>query len=89
MIITRILKSAVMSNKRTNNARLVQLEKRVDIAMKGLNVLLLRDSQEISPKEKKLLEQRMKDFTTRKKSSFVELNKYLQSNRFTRKRLEN
>lgn len=68
-----------MSGRKAYDAKLLQLEKRVDIAMKGLNIFLLKDSEEISRKEKKILEQRMKDFASKRNSSFVELKKYLQS----------
>jgi hypothetical protein len=69
----------MLTKKKSETSRLLQLEKRVDVAMKGLNILLFEDPEEIPPREKKLLQQRLRDYSKRKKSNFVELNKYLQS----------
>lgn len=66
-------------NTKKDDVRLLQLEKRLDMAMESLNIFLLKDPEEISPREKKLLEKRMKDYTNKKRSNFVELNRYLQS----------
>lgn len=59
--------------KAKSTARLAALEKRVDIAMKGLNLLLFEEAEEISAKERKILKKRLKDYTSGKKSEFVEL----------------
>jgi hypothetical protein len=62
-----------------NSARLVELERRVDVAMKGLNLFLFKEADEISPKERRMLQQRLRDYTRGKREAqFVELNKYLQ-----------
>jgi hypothetical protein len=67
-----------MSTEKTET-RLIQLERRVDVAMRGLNIFLFKDAEDISPKERKILEQRLSDYTQgKRKSNFVELNKYLQ-----------
>ena len=67
-----------MSAGRKNSARLVELERRVDLALKGLNLLLFGEAEEISTRERKVLEQRLRDYTRGNKSKFVEL-KDLQS----------
>jgi hypothetical protein len=52
-------------------ARLTALEKRVDLALKGLNLLLFEHGEEISPSEKRILKKRLKEYTSGKKSEFV------------------
>jgi hypothetical protein len=79
----------MLTKKKSETSRLLQLEKRVDVAMKGLNILLFEDPEEIPPREKKLLQQRLRDYSKRKKSNFVELNKVPSKSFFTRKPLGN
>jgi hypothetical protein len=64
-----------MNDRKSAATRLVQLEKKVDVAMKGLDILLFKDAEEISPRERKLLGRRLKDYTSRE---FVKLS-HLQS----------
>ena len=73
LILMHRNKTLAMSSGRKNRARLVELERRVDLALKGLNLLLFREAEEISAKEKKVLEQRLGDYTRGNKSKFVEL----------------
>lgn len=68
----------MMNTKRTTT-KLVELEKWMDVAMKGLNLFLFKEPEEISPKEKKVLQRRLQDYIGGKKAQFVELNKYLQN----------
>jgi hypothetical protein len=68
----------VMDSKKTET-RLIELERRINVAMRGLNFFLFKDAEEISSKERKILEQELSDYTRRKrKSNFVELKKYFQ-----------
>jgi hypothetical protein len=67
-----------MNSKKTET-RLIQLERRVEVAMRVLNIFLFKDAEEISSKERKILEQRLSDYTWgKRKSNFVELTKYFQ-----------
>jgi hypothetical protein len=59
--------------KQSNDLRLVELEKRVDLALKGLNILLLGEAEDLPAKERKILQKRFRDYTTGKTSEFVEL----------------
>jgi hypothetical protein len=49
------------------------LERRVDLALKGMNMLLLGEAESVSRNEKKELQSRLKDCLTGKGSEFVEL----------------
>jgi hypothetical protein len=51
---------------------LVELERRVDLAMKGMNLLLFGEAEVVSAKERKELQKRLKDYLG-SKSAFVEL----------------
>ena len=73
------LKILLMMGSKRNTTRVVELEKRVDVAMQGLNLFLFKGAEEISPKERRVLQRRLQDYTTEKRAQFVELNKYLQS----------
>ncbi len=53
--------------------RLVELERRVDLALKGINLLLFGKAESISRKERQELQRRLRDKFTGKKSEFVEL----------------
>ncbi|MHB1909362.1 MAG: hypothetical protein ACYCQJ_10910 [Nitrososphaerales archaeon] len=44
----------------------MELEKRADVAMKGVNVLLFKESI-VSAKEKRILQQRLRDYTSGKR----------------------
>lgn len=54
------------------NPELVRLERRVDIAMKGMNLLLFGEAETVSVKERKELQKRLKDYL-KGKDEFVEL----------------
>lgn len=56
----------------------MELERRVDLALKGMNLLLFGKPETISPKEKKELQGRLRDYIAEKRSEFMEL-KDLQS----------
>jgi hypothetical protein len=64
-----------MNSKKTETS-LIQLERRINVAMRRLNIFLWKDAEEISSKERKILEQRLSDYTRgKRKTNFVELNK--------------
>lgn len=67
------------------DSELVELEKRVDIAMKGMNLLLFGDAETASVKERKELQKRLKEYL-KGKDEFVEL-KDLQGSPSQKKRL--
>jgi hypothetical protein len=52
---------------------LVELERRVDLALKGMNLLLFGEAESISRKEKRELQNRLSDYLAGKRSEFVEL----------------
>ena len=54
------------------SSELVELERRVDLAMKGMNLLLFGEAEVASAKERKELQKRLNDYLTGK-SAFVEL----------------
>ena len=53
--------------------RLVELERRIDLALKGMNLLLFGKAEPIPLEEKKELQRRLGDYVTGKSSEFVEL----------------
>jgi hypothetical protein len=61
-----------------SQTKVVELEKRLDLAMKGINALLFGKAEVVSRKEKEELRRRLDDYLHRKGSQFVEL-KDLQS----------
>jgi hypothetical protein len=56
-----------------SSPELVELGRRVDLALKGMNLLLFGETESISPKEKRELQSRLSDYLAGKKSEFVEL----------------
>ncbi len=56
-----------------SSRELVELERRVDLAMKGMNLLLFGEAESISRKEKRELQKRLGDYLAGRKSEFVEL----------------
>lgn len=54
-------------------SRLVELERRVELVLKGLNLLLFSEGETVSEEEKKELERRLKDYVKGKSSEFLEL----------------
>jgi hypothetical protein len=56
-----------------SQAKVVELEKRLDLAMKGINVLLFGKAETVSRKERDELRKRLDDYLHRKGSQFVEL----------------
>jgi hypothetical protein len=41
--------------------RLAELEKRIDLALKGLNILLLGEAEDLPAKERKILQKRFRE----------------------------
>ena len=56
-----------------SESRLVQLERRVDLVLKGFNLILFGEAETVSRKEKRELEMRLSDYVKGKRSEFVEL----------------
>jgi hypothetical protein len=56
-----------------SNPELAELERRVDLAMKGMNLLIFGEREAISSKERKELRKRLRDYLNGKTSEFVEL----------------
>jgi hypothetical protein len=56
-----------------SSPELVELGRRVDLALKGMNLLLFGETESISSKEKRELQSRLSDYLAGKKSEFVEL----------------
>ncbi len=56
-----------------SKSRLVELERRVDLALKGMNLLLFSEAESISNKEKKELQRRLREYVSGTVSQFVEL----------------
>jgi hypothetical protein len=54
--------------------KLVELEKKVDVIMKGLNVLLFGESEVIKEDEIRDLKERLNDYVTGRNSEFVKLD---------------
>ena len=52
---------------------LVELERKVDLAMKGMNVLLFGEPDVVSNRERNELRRRLRDYIGHKDSEFVEL----------------
>jgi len=55
------------------NSRIMELERRVDLALKGMNLLLFVEAESIPPREKKELQRRLKDYAAGRRSESVEL----------------
>ncbi len=56
-----------------SESRLVELEHRVDLVLKGFNLILFGKAETVSREERRELEMRLKDYVTGKRSEFVEL----------------
>ena len=56
-----------------SSPELVELERRVDLAMKGMNLLLFGEAESVSSKERRELQKRLRDYLRGKSSEFVEL----------------
>lgn len=56
-----------------SKSRLIELEKRVDLALKGMNLLLFGEAESISKKEKNELRRRLNQYVMGKGSEFAEL----------------
>jgi hypothetical protein len=54
--------------------KLVELEKKVDVIMKGLNVLLFGESEVLKEDEIRDLKERLNDYVTGRNSEFVKLD---------------
>jgi hypothetical protein len=54
------------------SSELVELERRVDLAMRGMNLLLFGEAEVVSAREREELHKRLKDYLAGK-SAFVEL----------------
>jgi uncharacterized protein YbgA (DUF1722 family) len=54
-------------------AKVVELEKRLNLAMKGMNALLFGKADTVSRKERQELRKRLDDYLHGKESLFVEL----------------
>ncbi|HVC26532.1 MAG TPA: hypothetical protein VND40_00070 [Nitrososphaerales archaeon] len=57
----------------SGSPELVELERRVDLALKGMNLLLFSKGESVTRKEKRELQNRLKDYLSGKRSEFVEL----------------
>jgi len=60
-------------------AKLVELEKKVAVIMKGLNLLLFEEGEVLPEDEIRDLKDRLKDYLTGQNSEFVKLNELTQS----------
>jgi len=58
-------------------ARVVELERKVDTIMKGLNVLLFEEGETFPSEEVEELKTRLDDYVKGKRSEFVTLDKCL------------
>lgn len=56
-----------------NQAKFVELERWIDLAMKGMNALLFGKAEPVSGRERAELRRRLEDYFGRKRSQFVEL----------------
>ncbi len=56
-----------------SNQKVVELERRVNLILRGMNLMLFGEPEAISPREKKEIERRFKQYTAQKRSEFVEL----------------
>ena len=61
-----------------SQARVVELERRLDLAMKGMNAILFGKAEVVSRQERAELHKRLEDYLHKRGSRFVEL-KDLQS----------
>lgn len=55
-------------------AKLVELEKKIDVIMKGLNVLLFGEGEVLAEDEIRDLKGRLEDYVTARTSEFVKLD---------------
>jgi hypothetical protein len=55
-------------------AKLVELEKKVDVIMKGLNVLLFGEGEDLPEDEIRDLKERLNDYVVGRSSEFVNLD---------------
>lgn len=55
-------------------AKLVQLEKKIDVIMKGLNVLLFGEGEVLAEDEIRDLKERLNDYVAGRNSEFVKLD---------------
>ena len=55
------------------SSKLVELERRVDLALKGMNLLLFGEAESVPAREKRELQRRLRDYVEGKRSEFVEL----------------
>ena len=55
------------------SAELIELERRVDLAIKGMNLLLFGEPEVVSGREGRELRKRLRDYLRDKDSEFVEL----------------
>ena len=60
-------------------AKLVELERKVDVIMKGLNLLLFEEGEILQENEIRNLKDRLKDYLTGRSSEFVKLDELPQS----------
>lgn len=56
-----------------SQAKVVELERRLDLAMKGMNALLFGKTEVVSRKEREELRKRLEDYLHKRGSQFVEL----------------
>jgi len=56
-----------------SEAKLVELEKKVDVLMRGLNLLLFEEGDTLPEKEVEDLEARLDDYVKGKRSEFAKL----------------
>ena len=57
-----------------SEARLVELERKVDVIMKGLNLFLFGEGEVLPDNEIRELQQRLEDYVTARSSEFVKLD---------------
>ncbi len=56
-----------------SEAKLEALEHRVELVLKGMNLMLFDEGEAISSKERREIQRRMKEYTSGDRSQFVEL----------------
>ena len=56
-----------------SDARLLELEQRVGLVLKGMNLILFREGEAVSRKERREIQRRLQDYVSGKSSEFVEL----------------
>ena len=64
----------------SRSSEVVELERRVDLALKGMNLLLFAETESVSTEEKRELQGRLKDYLSGRRSKFVELKDLKASN---------